>query len=169
MTYRFISVSLLRCLQPLYIIYFLLSAFIQYGYAVFFSRYLFSLPVTASPVAEADRQPVSIIICAKNEAVNLRKNLPAILEQEYHNAAGLPLYEVIVVNDASTDATENVLNEMELRYDHLWDVIIPLGVTRKLKGKKFALSNGVAYATHNWLLLTDADCVPASRHWLSSW
>ena len=41
--------------------------------------------------------PLSVILCARNEADNLRKALPAILEQDY------PQFEVIVINDASTD------------------------------------------------------------------
>jgi biofilm PGA synthesis N-glycosyltransferase PgaC len=43
------------------------------------------------------KPPVSIIICARNEAENLKKFLPAVLEQDY------PDYEVIVVNDCSED------------------------------------------------------------------
>ena len=42
-----------------------------------------------------------------NEAENLRKILPAILEQDY------PQFEVIVINDASTDETEDILGMME--------------------------------------------------------
>jgi len=114
-----------------------------------------------------ERQPVSIIICAKNEATNLKKNLPAILKQRYNNEAGLPLYEVIVVNDASTDDTEQVLSALELQYDHLWDIVIPQGITRDLQGKKFALNKGISYANNSWLLLTDADCAPASDQWLA--
>ena len=57
--------------------------------------------------------PLSVILCARNEADNLRKILPAILEQDY------PQFEVIVINDASTDETEDVLGYMEEKYPHL--------------------------------------------------
>jgi len=125
-----------------------------------------SLPISQASLTEEDKQPVSIIICAKNEAANLRKNLPSILAQRYSNATGISLYEVIVVNDASTDETEQVLNELELQYDNLWDVVIPEDMERNLQGKKFALSKGTAYASYEWLLLTDADCAPTSDQWL---
>jgi cellulose synthase/poly-beta-1,6-N-acetylglucosamine synthase-like glycosyltransferase len=46
--------------------------------------------------------PVSIVICAKNEKENLRENLSAILEQDY------PDFEVVVVNDASWDGTDEI-------------------------------------------------------------
>ncbi|MCW3123098.1 MAG: hypothetical protein JWQ38_2590 [Flavipsychrobacter sp.] len=111
-------------------------------------------------------QPVSIIICAKNEAEHLKKNLPGILLQQYHNEAGKPMYEVIVVNDASDDHTAQVLQDLELEYDHLWDIIIAKDAKRELQGKKFALSKGLAIAKYDLLLLTDADCVPASDQWL---
>ena len=145
---------------------FLFAAVIQVGYALLLFIRVFSLPAAATPVSVQERLPVSIIICAKNEAANLRKNLPLILAQRYSNDAGIPLYEVIVVNDASTDDTEEVLKELEQHYDNLWDVIIPSDAVRNMPGKKFALSKGIAYATHQWLLLTDADCSPASDNWL---
>jgi glycosyltransferase involved in cell wall biosynthesis len=147
-------------------IFFILAVLLQFGYALFFFRYLSSIPVNKIALPVEERQPVSIIICAKNEAANLKKNLPAILAQRYSNESGIALYEVIVVNDASTDETEQVLNEMELHYDNLWDVVIPPDTNRDLQGKKFALSKGLAYAGNEWLLLTDADCAPASNHWL---
>ncbi|GAB4491255.1 MAG: hypothetical protein OHK0019_11220 [Saprospiraceae bacterium] len=50
------------------------------------------------------QSPISIIICARNEAENLRRHLPKILEQEYAGE-----WEVIVVNDASEDETPAVL------------------------------------------------------------
>ena len=58
--------------------------------------------------------PLSVILCARNEAENLRKILPAILEQDY------PQFEVIVINDASTDETEDILGMMEENNPHLY-------------------------------------------------
>ena len=48
--------------------------------------------------------PVSVVICAKNEAENLRTRLVHVLEQDY------PDFEVVVVNDQSTDDTEMILD-----------------------------------------------------------
>ena len=57
--------------------------------------------------------PVSVIVCAHNEALNLKKNLPFILEQDY------ALYEVILVNDRSTDATREVVLNFMKQYPNL--------------------------------------------------
>ena len=104
--------------------------------------------------------PVSVIICAKNEAANLRKYLPHILSQDY------PEYEVIVVNDHSTDDSLIVLSEMQKQHAQLR--IIDLSEKDAgYVGKKKALSAGIAEATHDWLLLTDADCQPVSNQWIS--
>ncbi len=57
---------------------------------------------------QTDQPPVSVIICAKDEADNLRKFLPFILQQDY------PDFEVIVINDGSTDETGDLLNDLSV-------------------------------------------------------
>jgi glycosyltransferase involved in cell wall biosynthesis len=107
---------------------------------------------------------VTVLICAHNEAENLRKNLPAILEQLYTDSKGQRHFNVLVVDDGSDDGTADVLAEMARRYEHLEVVRI----TNKQKaGKKAALKEGVRRSVGKWLLLTDADCVPASDQWLA--
>ncbi len=110
-------------------------------------------------------KPISIIVCALNEEANLRKNLPSLLSQNYFKN-GIPYFEVLVVNDNSEDNTFYLLNEMKEEYKHLH--VLHLTQTAKLiPGKKFALSMGIKSAKYEHLLLTDADCVPASSEWLA--
>ena len=104
-------------------------------------------------------QPVSIIICAKNELDNLKKNLPLILEQNYVD------FEVVVVNDQSTDESKFFLEKLAKQHENLIIVEIDDFVTHRV-GKKFALTLGVKTATHEHLLLTDADCYPNSKDWI---
>lgn len=144
---------------------FLIAVIVQCVYALYFFMRITTLPKKAKK--GRSKKPVSVIICAHNEAENLRANLPAILEQNYQDRKGVKLYEVIVVNDTSDDKTAAVLQELEAQYEHLWDVIISKDAPRPLKGKKLALSKGVAAAKHELLLLTDADCRPASNEWLA--
>jgi poly-beta-1,6-N-acetyl-D-glucosamine synthase len=103
--------------------------------------------------------PVSVVICAKNEEENLRKFLPLVLEQDY------PLYEVIVVNDCSKDNTENLLDELKKKYKHLKSTLIKED-DKFSHGKKLALTIGIKAASYEYLVLTDADCEPASGNWL---
>ncbi|MFI5219029.1 MAG: glycosyltransferase [Bacteroidia bacterium] len=104
--------------------------------------------------------PVSVVICARNELKNLRNNLPKILEQDYKN------YQVIVVNDCSWDETENFLEEYADAYPHLKIVTIK-EQERYKHGKKFAVTLGIKAADHDIILLTDADCYPTGKNWLS--
>lgn len=103
--------------------------------------------------------PVSVIIAARNEAVNLEKHLPAFLSQDYPN------YEVVVVNDCSYDESEDILKDMQLRYPQL-KVVTIAEQAKYPTGKKFALTLGIKAAEHNVLLFSDADCYPASNQWI---
>jgi biofilm PGA synthesis N-glycosyltransferase PgaC len=102
---------------------------------------------------------ISIIICAKNEYTNLKKNLAFFLEQDY------PDYEVVVVNDCSDDDSEYLLRAFSDKYPHLNVVNIGKNVNF-FSGKKFALAVGIKSAKHDLLLLTDADCAPKSNKWI---
>lgn len=104
--------------------------------------------------------PLSVIICAKNEVQNLKKNLASILGQNY------PDFEVIVVNDCSNDGTEWFLRDLSLEYKNLKTVTIN-DHPRFKHGKKFALTLGIKAAKNENLILTDADCYPSSENWLS--
>lgn len=113
-------------------------------------------PTSSNAIAE----PVSVIICAKNEDDNLTEFLPKILTQEY------PLeFEVIVVNDCSDDNTEHVIDEFTKIFPNLRKANIKEDNYYK-HGKKFALLVGIKAAKFNRLVLTDADCYPASNQWL---
>lgn len=103
--------------------------------------------------------PASIIICAKNEAGNLEKFLPSIMEQDY------PSFEVVVVNDCSYDGTKEFLKDFALKHSNLKVVTIQED-ENYTHGKKIALMLGIKGAKNEHLLLTDADCQPADRSWL---
>ena len=100
---------------------------------------------------------VSVIICARNEAANLQKNLESVLSQDY------PSFEVIVVEDDSSDDSLSVLQDFKKQYSHLQIVKIN---DKKSKGKKAALSAAINIAENEWILLTDADCKPISEQWI---
>ena len=105
-------------------------------------------------------KPVSVVICAKNEYTNLKKNLPLFLEQDY------PDFEVVVVNDCSEDDSNYLLKLFSGKYPQL-NIITILKNVNFFTGKKFALAVGIKSAKHNLLLLTDADCTPKSNKWIA--
>ncbi|MFC2119269.1 glycosyltransferase [Bacteroidota bacterium] len=134
-----------------------ISFIIQLFYYIRFNTALiFYKPETS----KLKQEPVSIIICAKDEGENLQKFLPMILEQDY------PDYEVIVVNDRSEDNTEYILEVFKKKYSFLYSTQIKENFD-KGRGKKLALTIGIKAAKNELLLFTDADCQIKSTRWLA--
>ena len=145
---------------------FLLCVTIQLGYALYFFTHIFRTPDSQSPIPNSQFRPVTVIICAKNEADNLSHNLPSILAQRYSNEAGNAMYEVLVVDDASTDSSKAILEGFKATYSNLVVIHVSPDERRTLPGKKYALSKAVAKAKYDFILMTDADCMPVSDTWL---
>ncbi|MGB4205511.1 MAG: glycosyltransferase [Bacteroidales bacterium] len=146
----------LPTLTLILLIVFLISFLIQiFYYWFFYSRLAFYKSRPGSDTL----QPVSVVIASHNDGIKLKRNLPAILTQDY------PDFEVIVVNDASDDNTEEVLTAYSQQYPRLKAVHIKQSVIF-FRSKKFPLSVGIKSAKNEILLLTDADCYPASDQWI---
>ncbi len=138
---------------------FLLSSFVQIVYyLLIFSKLAFYKDESEPNI---EKMPVSVVISAHDEDYNLIENLPYVLNQNY------PDFEVIVVNHASTDDTNYILNDFQRKYKQLKVVNIDQDLNF-FKGKKFPLSIGIKSAKHEILLLTDADCKPTSDGWISA-
>lgn len=139
---------------------FIVSFIIQlyYYFGVFFKLWLWC---RRNKFEVKDFPPVSVVVCAKNEEENLRVFLPKILQQKYPN------FEVVVVNDCSSDESEMLLCQMMQQYSNLKVTAINEDV-KFVHSKKLALTVGIKSAQHDLLLLTDADCFPESDLWLAS-
>src|SRR5579871_6397995 len=109
---------------------------------------------------KSQQHPVSVIICARDDAGKLTMNLPGSLVQQYPST-----HEVLVVNHNSQDDTRFLLDEFKKSYRGLHIVNLEheaIGIP----GKKYPLSMGIKEAKYEIVLLTDADCVPASEFWI---
>lgn len=110
--------------------------------------------------AKMQHHPVSVIICARDEAGNLTRNLPGLLVQKYPST-----HEVIVVNHNSQDETKYLLDEFHKQFKQLHIVNLSQEAVG-IPGKKYPLSIGIKEAKYGIVLLTDADCVPSSENWI---
>jgi glycosyltransferase involved in cell wall biosynthesis len=141
----------------IYYIYILATVFQLLFFFFVFSKFLF-YKKTESQSDKKTAPSVSIVVCAHNEEKNLLSKLRRILAQTYHS------FEVIVVDDHSTDNTASILLEYQQEYSYLR--IVNNSYIKNTLGKKQALALGIEAAQYNTLLLTDADCEPESEFWI---
>ncbi|MCO5260343.1 MAG: glycosyltransferase [Crocinitomicaceae bacterium] len=106
-----------------------------------------------------DLPPLSVIIAARNEADNIYENLPFVLTQDY------PEFEVIVVVNQTTDESKYILGAYQQQYSNLRYTVIEKNKHLR-PGKKLPLNIGIKAAKYEHLVMTDADCKPASKKWL---
>lgn len=143
----------------LYLIFFIVQ--------LIYYLYLFRKPyqhakknATVNDIIDEKELPgISIIITAKNEAENLRRNLPFILSQDYPNL------QIIAVDNASTDSTADVLDDFRSSHPNLYVTFIPIG-SHAMNNKKLALTVGIKAAKHDILLFTEPDTKPLSNKWV---
>ncbi len=126
-------------------------------YGFIFSNFSFKQKELSS--FNAVIHPISVIVCAKNEAKNLKKYLPLILEQDY------PKFEIILINDASADKTLKVMERFKAEHENI-KIVNVKSIEAFWGNKKYALTLGIKASTYDHLLFTDADCKPLSNQWI---
>ncbi len=141
----------------LFCLFIAVTAVQLFYYLFFYSRVAFFKPRVKT---QSRQHPVSVIICARDEDENLARNLPGVLVQQYGSS-----HEVVVVNDNSVDDSKYILQELKKTFKSL-NIVELTQEAKLISGKKYPLSIGIREAEHEVLLLTDADCVPASEHWI---
>lgn len=145
----------------------LLLTFILYGFVAIVAlqvAYYVTFFVTFKKRSKSSQPKkhisVSVIICAKNESDNIKKNINSILNQNYPN------FEVVLINDNSSDNTIDVFKSIKAKHDNV--KIVDVKPIEKYWGnKKYALTLGIKAAKNDFLLFTDADCKPKSLHWIT--
>lgn len=138
---------------------FFVSVTVQFIYLLFiYGRLAFykQSPSTAKNMAE---EGVSIVVAARNECENLKTLIPALVHQDY------PEYEIIIVNDRSSDGSMEYLDKARAEYQQV-SVIHISNTPAHVNPKKYALAMGIKRAKFEIILLTDADCWPVSGKWV---
>jgi len=125
-------------------------------YVGVFTKFSFSKEQKSTP----KRIPISVIVCAKNEEENVTNFIPLLAEQNY------PDFEIILIDDASSDNTLEIFEEFEKKYSNVR--LVKVANNEAFWGnKKFSLTLGIKAAKKDYLLFTDADCYPTSKEWLT--
>nr|WP_315244132.1 glycosyltransferase [uncultured Flavobacterium sp.] len=138
--------------------FFIAVVFIQiFYYLGIFGKFAFGKPQTITP----KKLPVSVIVCAKNEEENVKKYIPLLAEQNY------PDFEIVLIDDASSDETLEVFEQFEKQYSNIR--LVKVKNNEAFWGnKKYALTLGIKASSKDYLLFTDADCYPVSKEWITA-
>ncbi len=143
--------------EILWVIFMVSGSFLFVFYLLVFLVFLFY----KHPVPESNDpgKGVSVIICANNELKNLQSNLQHFLRQDY------PEFELIVVDDRSTDGTYDYLYDLKQKEKRLRLVRID-DTPDHINNKKYAITLGIRAAKNDIVLFSDADCRPAGDQWI---
>jgi glycosyltransferase involved in cell wall biosynthesis len=106
-------------------------------------------------------QGVSVIVCAWNEKENLEELLPLLNAQNY------PEFEVIVMDDRSSDGTKEFLEENSAQWEHIRFIRVNSEFDH-VTPKKYAITVAIKTAKYPVVLMTDADCRPAGENWIAT-
>lgn len=102
------------------------------------------------PLPNAECPSVSILVAARDEGNALPECLATLLALDY------PGYEVIVVNDRSSDATPQILEQFA-RHNKNLRILNVNELPKSWLGKSYAMFTAYEHATGDWLVFTDAD------------
>jgi glycosyltransferase involved in cell wall biosynthesis len=126
------------------------------AYLILFSKFLKHTPKYQE---SGQIPPVSLIVCAKNESENLSEHIPCWLDQDH------PDFEIILINDASSDSTLEVMESLAKEQPKI-KIVDVISNEAFWGSKKYALTLGIKRAKNQHMIFTDADCKPMSRSWL---
>ena len=131
---------------------------IQFYQLIFVQLRLARYPIKKKEVGV--KNPISVIVYARNHAAYLEKNIPEWLSQE--DAA----FELVLVNDCSWDDTEDLLRSLAVTYPQVKIVHVPID-DRFRRTKKYALTLGIKAAQYEHILFIEADYLPRSKKWIA--
>jgi chlorobactene glucosyltransferase len=134
-------------------IYFYISTAIFLGgiFIVYWLHNQYHLDIVVEPTPPLPSAPlISVCVPARNEERNIRACVESILAQDY------PSFEVIVLNDRSTDETGEILRQLSAQDDRL-RVLSGSDLPKGWAGKPHALYQASAAANGAWLCFVDAD------------
>lgn len=132
-----------------------------FGHSILLTKVIYPiLSDTRSLITEADGHiPFSVIVCAHNELQNLKRLVPKLLEQNHSE------YEIIIALDRCTDGSEEFIRSFE---NQKIQTLVISSTPQNFSGKKNALTHAIRHAKYEWLLFTDADCIPQSQNWINT-
>ena len=149
-------------MEKLFLILIYITIIIVLAYFFLIASYCYGWIKTKSiKLKSADSIFVSVIIAARNEENNIVNCLNALIKQTYPANK----FEIIIVDDASTDSTNKLIREYSVNHSNIkLHALTGEGIN---KGKKAAIGTGIQKAKGELIVTTDGDCL-MGEDWLSS-
>ena len=140
--------------SPFFMAYLWMTGAVYY----FFYREKVERRAVNKPPPLKETPGVTFIVPCHDEGPNVRETIDALLDQEY------PDFEVIAINDASSDETGQLLDEMAMLEDRLRVIHFETN-----QGKAMGLRAGALAANNEILVCIDGDAIldPHAAHWLA--
>jgi len=136
-----------------------LLAFSTIYYIYFISRVRLGLQ-SLRPAPPAKNQPVvTVIVAARDEEHSISQCLQSLIQQTYPSSN----YEIIIVDDGSTDMTASLVRSFSELHDNIHLLSLPVGTERGRGRKPMAIAIGISQAAGEIILTTDADCMAPPR------
>ena len=110
--------------------------------------------------APGDNNLFCIVTVAHDQADDLQQYMPQMLTQQLEAP-----YQVIVVDESSTDDTPDVLKRLKADYSHLYTTFLPQYRFRQ-NHRRLSFTIGTKAARCQWIILTDISTTPQHDHWL---
>jgi len=140
--------------------FFAFGILIQVGFFLFvFSRTALYNPSPKKTFAQYPEEGVTVLVTARNKFQHLKVLIPKLFEQDY------PKFDVMIVNDQSSDRTKRLLEDLMARYPKLRSVTLKY-TPKHVTAKKYAITLGIKVAKNDVILLTDANTIPQSNQWI---
>ena len=143
------------------LLFFLLCVELLYLYVIYNRVASYTRAASMGKVQYADVLPsVSVVVYAHaEEGERVLQLLPRLVAQEY------PCYEVIVVNDGTTEELQKAISLYECDYYNVYQTFVPDKVCN-VSRKKLGITLGVKAAKNDVVVITDANCMPQGNEWL---
>ncbi len=131
-----------------------------------YRKWFLQLIPFAKPATIVPCTTFSIIIPARNEALHIGNCLQSIVAQKYPD----DLVEIIVIDDHSTDNTSQIVEQFRATHYNIKLIKLADELNGEILNsyKKKAIENAIGYATGNWIITTDADCI-TKENWLANY
>ncbi|MBK9983640.1 MAG: glycosyltransferase [Saprospiraceae bacterium] len=128
---------------------------------LYYVYYWLKKPEVIVPAEFIPSLKITVVVVAHNEEESIESCIEGIVKQHYSQE----LFEIIVIDDRSSDGTVELIKKMQSPLVRIFQLTDYPEFIHPPAYKKSAIELAISMAQHDWIVLTDADCIPPAE-WL---